>query len=102
MLLLMSIATAPYSWAHDYVLVLPAFISLGVALSKTQTDWLLASAGYLVVQMLIFNQSPGLPKEWVASLSLLWLVFYAVAEHFSTAMQANVCTNVASANAQAS
>jgi hypothetical protein len=83
----MSVATAPYSWAHDYVLVLPAFVSLAVTLSKTQTDWLVSSARYLVIQMLIFNQSPDLSKEWVAAISLLWLVFYAVAVRFSATAQ---------------
>jgi hypothetical protein len=75
-LLLVSLATAPYSWSHDYVLVLPAILSLAVALSKTRTDWVVPVACYLVLQVFIFNVCNGLPKAWVSAASLLWLVFY--------------------------
>lgn len=82
LLLLVSIATAPYAWAHDYILALPAFVALTVALSKTRTDWLIPSGLYLVVQMVI---SIGVTKAWLATLSLLWLVLYcAVTRYFTS------------------
>ena len=35
---------------HDYILALPSFAALTVAISRTRTDWLVASGLYLVVQ----------------------------------------------------
>jgi hypothetical protein len=77
LLLLVSIATAPYSWAHDYILALPSFVALTVALAETDTDWLIPSAFYLVVQIVIFTVTESvLPKIWTAATSLLWLLLY--------------------------
>jgi hypothetical protein len=78
LLLLVSIATAPYAWAHDYMLALPSFVALTVALARTRTDWLVPSATYLVVQHLLFVTLASSPKPWVTTASLLWLVIYQV------------------------
>ncbi|HWB33390.1 MAG TPA: glycosyltransferase 87 family protein [Acidobacteriaceae bacterium] len=79
-LLLVSIATSPYCWAHDYILTLPAFVSLAVGLSKTRTNWFAPSICYLTVQIVIF--SPHHTKAGLATLSLLWLLFYWGVDHF--------------------
>lgn len=76
MLLLVSVATAPYSWNHDYILVLPAFVSLVVTISRTRTDWLVPCAFYLVLQIVVFNEVELFSKAWAAASSLLWLVLY--------------------------
>jgi hypothetical protein len=76
LVLLVSIATAPYSWAHDYVLALPAVIALAVKLSRTRTDWLIPAAFYLVVQIVIFTLAEPLSKAWMATASVLWLALY--------------------------
>ena len=55
LLLLVSLGTAPNARADDYILALPAFIALAVAISRTRTDWLIASGLYLVVQYFISN-----------------------------------------------
>lgn len=81
-LVLVSLATAPYSWSHDYVLVFPAVLSLAVALSKTRTDWVAPAGCYFIVQMVIFNMCNGLPKAWVSTASLLWLAFYYGIRHY--------------------
>lgn len=85
LVLLVSLGTAPYSWAHDYILALPSFVALTVAISRTRTDWLVASGLYLVVQYIISNVA-GLPSneagllsaKWMATASLLWLVLYQI------------------------
>ena len=76
LVLLVSLSTAPYFWAHDFVLAMPAMIVLAVRISRTRTDWLVASALYLVVQMVIFTEAEMLSKAWMATASLLWLILY--------------------------
>jgi len=78
LVLLVSLGTAPYSWAHDYILALPSFVALTVAISRTRTDWLVASGLYLVVQYFISNEAGFLSKAWMATASLLWLVLYLI------------------------
>ena len=78
LLLLVSLGTAPYSWAHDYILALPSFVALTVTISRTRTDWLVASGLYLVVQYFISNEAGLLSKAWMATASLLWLVLYLI------------------------
>lgn len=78
LVLLVSLGTAPYSWAHDYILALPSFVALTVAISRTRTDWLVASGLYLVVQYFISNEAGLLSKAWMATASLLWLVLYLI------------------------
>jgi hypothetical protein len=75
LVLLVSLGTAPYSWAHDYILALPSFVALTVAISRTRTDWMVASSLYFVVQIAILGAGrTSLP--WMATASLLWLVLY--------------------------
>ncbi len=78
LVLLVSLGTAPYSWAHDYILALPSFVALTVAISRTRTDWLVASGLYLVVQYFISNEAGLLSNAWMAAASLLWLVLYLI------------------------
>jgi hypothetical protein len=78
LLLLVSLGTAPYAWAHDYILALPSFVALTVAISRTRTDWLVASGLYLVVQNLISNVIGIHSQAWIATASLLWLVLYLI------------------------
>jgi hypothetical protein len=78
LVLLVSLGTAPYSWAHDYILALPSFVALTVAISRTRTDWLVASGLYLVVQIEIYSLIDPTSKAWLATASLLWLVLYKI------------------------
>jgi glucan phosphoethanolaminetransferase (alkaline phosphatase superfamily) len=78
LVLLVSLGMAPYSWAHDYILALPSFVALTVAISRTRTDWLVASGLYLVVQYFISNEAGLLSNAWMAAASLLWLVLYLI------------------------
>jgi hypothetical protein len=78
LVLLVSLSTAPYSWAHDYILAFPSFIALTVAISRTRTDWLIASALLLVVQIEIYSLIDPTSKAWLATASLLWLVLYKI------------------------
>lgn len=78
LVLLVSLSTAPYSWAHDFILAIPALIALAVAISRTRTDWLVASAFYFVAQITIFSVVPPDSKAWMATASLLWLILYQV------------------------
>jgi hypothetical protein len=79
MLLLVSIGTAPYFWAHDFILGVPALISLAVAFSRTRTNWIAVSAIYLVAQIAI-TESAALTgsKAWMATASLVWILLYKI------------------------
>jgi hypothetical protein len=75
LLLLVSIGTAPYFWAHDFVLGLPAIVALAVQVGRARA-WVLAGGAYLLVQIIIMNTDDGSTKAWIASVSLLWVVLY--------------------------
>lgn len=75
LLLLVSIGTAPYFWAHDFVLGLPAMVALAVRVGRARA-WVLAGAAYLLVQIIIMNTDDWNSKAWIASVSLLWVVLY--------------------------
>jgi hypothetical protein len=75
LLLLVSICTAPYFWAHDFILAIPALIALAVKIANARTDWVIATASYLLVQVLILDAG-SISKAWMATASLLWLVLY--------------------------
>jgi len=77
MLLLVSIGTAPYFWAHDFILAVPALISLAVAFSRTRTNWAGVAALYLIAQIAISEASviTG-SKAWMATASLVWIILY--------------------------
>ena len=76
LLLLVSMVTSPYVWAHDFVLAMPSFAYLAVRLSRTRTDWLMPSAAALVVQIVIFGVCGSLSKAEMASASALWLLLF--------------------------
>jgi len=76
LLLLVSISSAPYFWAHDFIVAVPALIAFAVAISRTPADWFMASAFYLVAQKAVFSQAAVVSTAWMATVSLLWLVFY--------------------------
>jgi hypothetical protein len=77
MVLLGSIGTAPYFWAHDFILAVPALISLTVAFSRTRTNWIGVAALYLMAQILI-SEASNLTgsKAWMATASLVWIALY--------------------------
>lgn len=79
-LTLVSVASSPYSWYHDYILIMPAIISLAVLGASNE---LLPLIGYLGVQMIIFRAGSA-SKAWMAAASALWIVFYfwVKSEHF--------------------
>jgi hypothetical protein len=77
LLLLVSIGTAPYFWAHDFMVGLPAIIALAIQVGRARM-WILAGAAYLLVQIIIMNTDDGSTKAWIASVSLLWVVLYQV------------------------
>jgi hypothetical protein len=81
MVLLVSIATAPYFWAHDFILAVPALISLAVAFSRTRTNWIGVAALYLVAQLAISMASVVTgSKAWMATASLIWIALYKLGD----------------------
>jgi hypothetical protein len=77
MLLLVSIGTAPYFWAHDFLLAVPALISLAVAFSRTRTNWIGVSALYTLAQLAILEAAAITgSKAWMATASLVWILLY--------------------------
>jgi hypothetical protein len=79
LLILVSLSTAPYSWAHDFVLALPALIGLAVKLYDSASDWTVAAALYVAAQLVIFAYLQDAPKPWQSLACALWLVVYLVA-----------------------
>jgi hypothetical protein len=79
LLLLVSLVMAPYSWAHDFVLALPALIALAVKLYDSGSDWTVAAALYGAAQIIIFAYLQDAPKPWQSLACALWLVVYLVA-----------------------
>ena len=75
-LLLVSIGTSPYFWAHDFILALPALIALAAQLVAASDDFLVPSACYLLLQLGIFA-SGSLSPAWMPAMSAaLWIPFY--------------------------
>jgi hypothetical protein len=79
LLLLVSLVMAPYSWAHDFVLALPALIALAVKLYDSGSDWTIAAALYATTELVIFAYLQEAPKPWQSLACALWLVMYLVA-----------------------
>jgi hypothetical protein len=72
LLLIVSIASAPYYWYHDFILILPALIALAVA-GAYRFTWV--SAAFLGVQAVIVS-ADMLSPAWMGVASLLWIPFY--------------------------
>ena len=75
LLLLVSISSAAYFWAHDFVLAIPAMIALAIQVARART-WVLAVATYLLVQVAIMTADSDATKTWMSAASLLWLLLY--------------------------
>jgi hypothetical protein len=75
LVLLVSIGTNPYFWGHDFILSIPAFIALAVALSQASDDWLNTTELYFSIQLVIMWLGSH-SKPWMATASLLWIVLY--------------------------
>jgi hypothetical protein len=76
-LILVSICTSPYFWAHDFVLALPSLIAFAVKTKKLDADWLVPSGAFLLIQALIMRVGSVAPI-WMPTLSLGWL-YYVIA-----------------------
>lgn len=74
-LLAVSVATAPYYWAHDFILIFPAIIYLAVHGAWRRFYVIL---GYFVVQLLIYG-ALHLAEPWLSAMSLLWIPFVILA-----------------------
>jgi hypothetical protein len=73
LLLIVSVASSPYCWWHDFILVLPAFIALAV-----RGAW----RSPLVAFLWLAIQIPILvvvPEAWRSALGVLWIGFWLVA-----------------------
>lgn len=70
-LLAVSVGTAPYYWAHDFILVFPAIIYLTIQNAWRRFHVIL---GYFFVQFLIFG-ALHLSEPWLSAMSLLWIPF---------------------------
>jgi len=75
LLLVISVASSPYCWYHDFILILPALIWLAVHGACRSVDALAAYFGVQAIIILAF----GLSAAWMCAASLLWIVFYFVA-----------------------
>jgi hypothetical protein len=75
LLLLVSISSAAYFWAHDFVLAIPAMIALAIQVARARA-WVLAVAAYLLVQVAIMTADSDATKTWMSAASLLWLLLY--------------------------
>ncbi|MBV8113822.1 MAG: DUF2029 domain-containing protein [Silvibacterium sp.] len=87
-LLVVSLASSPYYWLHDFILILPAMISLA-ARQAWRSSWVLAC--YFALQFTI-----GLMKSniFAAALSTLWILFYLLADSETFALQTGTSTTI--------
>jgi len=76
LLLIISVASSPYCWYHDFILILPALIWLAVRGAYRSVDALAAYFGVQAIIILAF----GLSAAWMCAASLLWIAFYFVAQ----------------------
>ena len=74
LLLLASLASAPYAWADDYVLALPALVALALRLYQRSEDFVMPAAIYFLLQVAVFSYLPS--NAWETVASALWLAFY--------------------------
>jgi hypothetical protein len=75
LLLIVSVASSPYCWYHDFILILPAVIALAVR-GAYRLAWV--AAAYLAVQLVIAC-ADTLSPAWMCVASVLWIPFYLVA-----------------------
>jgi hypothetical protein len=78
LVLLVSICSSPYLWAHDFVVAMPALIALMVTVERDSRRWLMAAAMYLLTQKAIFQVGAVISNPWMARFGLLWLGLYVV------------------------
>jgi hypothetical protein len=81
MLLVVSVASSPYCWSHDFILILPAIIALVVRQAWRSARVL---AFYVVLQLpifaeFLFTEKSMAGKAIAAALSSLWLAIYWLA-----------------------
>lgn len=72
LLVIVSVASSPYCWFHDFILVLPAFLALAV---RGAYRSLLTPALWLAIQVAILLA----PQEaYKAAVSALWVAFWII------------------------
>jgi hypothetical protein len=93
LLLLVSLGSSAYFWAHDFVVGLPALIALAVLVSRART-WVIATGAYFMVQVAIVD-TRQLSLVWMAATSLLWIVLYCIVPRLHCAEGLDVELSVA-------
>ena len=78
LVLLVSISTSPYFWAHDFILAMPALLAVVVRLTRESGQWLMAAALYLLAQKAIFQVGAAISNPWMATFGMVWLGLYVV------------------------
>ncbi|HTV82537.1 MAG TPA: glycosyltransferase family 87 protein [Acidobacteriaceae bacterium] len=73
LLLLVSLASAPYCWFHDFTLALPAFVQLAV--ERAQRSPLVIGSWFLLQVVILTPDN----KPLASTLSALWIVFWLFA-----------------------
>jgi hypothetical protein len=76
LLLVVSVATSPYCWYHDFILILPALIALAVRGAYRSSS---VPVAYLGAQGLIVLAAM-LSPAWMCAASLVWIPFYFFAD----------------------
>ena len=82
LLLIVSVASSPYCWYHDFILILPALIALA-ARGACRVAWV--AAAYLGVQAAIAG-ADILSPAWMCVASVLWIPFYLAARTVSASI----------------
>lgn len=77
LLLIVSIASSPYFWFHDFVLILPALIRMAAGRAYRSFYVMLM---YLIVQEVIARCYMPSTTAWMCLASLLWIPLYLVGE----------------------
>jgi hypothetical protein len=91
LLLIVSVASSPYCWLHDFILILPAWIALGVRGVYRSVP---VMAGWLIVQGVVLI--PG-NSAASAALSALWIPLWLYARAETERMEKSRAAGVTAA-----
>jgi hypothetical protein len=88
LILAVSVGTAPYYWAHDFILIFPVIIQLAKE-GKWENFYVIL--GYFSVQFFVFG-ALHLAEPWLSAMSLLWIPFVLLSGRTSiTGDAASLC-----------
>ena len=75
LVILVSVASSPYYWGHDFLVALPAMLLIVRRTCNWQKRWYLVPIFWSVLQLLLLVCN-GCSLVWMSAASVLWLLFW--------------------------